>query len=124
MMAVNLEAVASYSSMRLVDSLAEGLAVGLFAAVLLRFSRRQNAATRFAIGFSALLAIAIGVARWPYPLTNESASALHVKNRRSTQCRARRCATSISLVFTGLTVRGWFCGARPFDHPGHEPVAL
>lgn len=59
MMAVNLEAIASYSSMRLVDSLAEGLAVCLFAALVLRLSRRQNAGTRFAIGFSALLAIAL-----------------------------------------------------------------
>src|SRR5207302_6603589 len=47
------------SSMRLVDSLAEGLAVCLFAALVLRLSRRQNAGTRFAIGFSALLAIAL-----------------------------------------------------------------
>src|SRR5690348_8041129 len=69
MMAVNLEAIASYSSMRLIDSLAEGLAVCLFAALLLRFSRRQNAGTRFVIGFSALLAIALmPLARglWPH----------------------------------------------------------
>lgn len=59
MMAVNLNAIASYSSMRLVDSLAEGFAVCLFAALVLRLLRRQNAGTRFAIGFSALLAIAL-----------------------------------------------------------------
>jgi len=80
-MAVNLEAVASYSSMRLVDSLAEGLAVGLFAAVLLRFSRRQNAGTRFAIGFSALLAIALlPFARglWPHSQVASAAPAVVV----------------------------------------------
>jgi beta-lactamase regulating signal transducer with metallopeptidase domain len=81
MMAVNLEAVASYSSMRLVDSLAEGLAVGLFAAVMLRFSRRQNAGTRFAIGFSALLAVALlPFARglWPHSQLASAAPAVVV----------------------------------------------
>src|SRR5437763_920043 len=81
MMAVNLEAMASYSSMRLVDSLAEGLAVGLFAALLLRFSRRQNAGTRFAIGFSALLAIALlSLARglWPHSRLSSAAPAVVV----------------------------------------------
>ncbi|HKU26371.1 MAG TPA: M56 family metallopeptidase [Candidatus Sulfotelmatobacter sp.] len=58
-MTLELHTIASYSSMRLIDSLAEGIFVGLFAAVLLRFARRQNAGTRFAIGFSALLAIAL-----------------------------------------------------------------
>jgi beta-lactamase regulating signal transducer with metallopeptidase domain len=81
MMAVNLEAVASYSSMRLVDSLAEGLAVCLFAALILRLSRRQNAGTRFAIGFAALLAIAVlPLARglWPHSQLASSAPAVVV----------------------------------------------
>lgn len=59
MSVLNLQAIASYSSMRLVDSLAEGLLVGLIAALMFRFARRQNAGTRFALGFSALLAIAL-----------------------------------------------------------------
>lgn len=59
MMALDLHAIASYSSMRLVDSLAEGLVVCFAAALLLRVARRQNAGTRFAIGFTALLAIAL-----------------------------------------------------------------
>lgn len=59
MMGVNLQSIASYSSMRLIDSLAEGFVVSLFVALVLRLSRRQNPATRFAIGFSALLAIAL-----------------------------------------------------------------
>jgi len=81
MMAVNLEAIASYSSMRLIDSLAEGLAVCLFAALLLRFSRRQNAGTRFVIGFSALLAIALmPLARglWPHSQLSSATPAVVV----------------------------------------------
>lgn len=58
-MALNLHAIASYSAMQLIDSLAEGFVVCLVAALLLRVARRQNAGTRFAIGFSALLAIAL-----------------------------------------------------------------
>jgi beta-lactamase regulating signal transducer with metallopeptidase domain len=68
MTALELHSIASYSSMRLIDSLAEGLVVGLFAAVLLRLARRQNAGTRFAIAFAALLALAmlpIARALWP-----------------------------------------------------------
>ena len=40
MAALDLQAIASYSSMRIIDSLAGGFLVCLFAAVLLRFSRR------------------------------------------------------------------------------------
>jgi beta-lactamase regulating signal transducer with metallopeptidase domain len=81
MTAVNLGAIASYSSMRLIDSLAEGLAVCLFAALILRLSRRQNAGTRFAIGFAALLAIAVlPLARglWPHSQLASSAPAVVV----------------------------------------------
>jgi beta-lactamase regulating signal transducer with metallopeptidase domain len=81
MMAVNLGAIASYSSLRLVDSLAEGLVICLFAALVLRLSRRQNAGTRFAIGFAALLAIAVlPLARglWPHSELVSSAPALVV----------------------------------------------
>lgn len=59
MPALELHAIARYSALRMIDSLAEGLVVAACAALLLRFSRRQNAGTRFAIGFSALLAIAV-----------------------------------------------------------------
>lgn len=68
MTALELQSIASYSSMRLIDSLAEGLGVALFAALLLRLARRQNAGTRFAIAFSALVAVAmLPIARtlWP-----------------------------------------------------------
>jgi len=59
MPSVELHAIAQYLDLRMIDSLAEGLVVGVCAALLLRFSRKQNAGTRFAIGFSALLAIAV-----------------------------------------------------------------
>jgi beta-lactamase regulating signal transducer with metallopeptidase domain len=54
-----LHAIAQYSALRIVDSLAEGTIIALFAALLLGLTRRQNAGTKFAIGFSALIAIAI-----------------------------------------------------------------
>jgi beta-lactamase regulating signal transducer with metallopeptidase domain len=57
--ALELHAIATYSALRLVDSLAEGLIVFLCVALLLRFLRRQSAGTRFALGFSALLTIAV-----------------------------------------------------------------
>jgi Zn-dependent protease with chaperone function len=57
--ASQLQVIASYSSLRLIDSMIEGLLLCLFAALLLRLMRRQDAATRFAIAFSALLAIAL-----------------------------------------------------------------
>jgi beta-lactamase regulating signal transducer with metallopeptidase domain len=78
-MTLQLQAIASYSSMRLIDSLAEGLFVALLAALLLRFSRRQNAGTRFAIGFSALLAIALLPllrSLWPHSRLSSAGPAL------------------------------------------------
>ncbi len=53
-----LHAIAQYSALRIVDTLAEGTVIALFAAALLRIARRQSAGTRFAIWFSALIAIA------------------------------------------------------------------
>lgn len=81
MAALELQAIASYSSMRLIDSLAGGAIVCLFAALLLRFARRQNAGTRFAIGFSALLAIALLPllkSVWPHSKLSSAAPALIV----------------------------------------------
>ncbi len=56
--ALDLQTVAQYSALRIVESLAEGTVTFGFAALLLRIVPRQNAGTRFAIWFSALLAIA------------------------------------------------------------------
>ena len=58
-MSASLDAIANVAALRFVDSIIEGTCVGVFAALLLRFSRRQNAATRFAVAFSALIAIAV-----------------------------------------------------------------
>jgi beta-lactamase regulating signal transducer with metallopeptidase domain len=57
--ALELHSIARYASLHLLDSLAQGTVIGGFAAVLLRLSRRQHASTRFAIGFWALIAIAV-----------------------------------------------------------------
>ena len=54
-----LHAIAQLTALKAVDSLIEGSFVALFAAVVLRVARRHNAGTRFAVCFSALIAIAI-----------------------------------------------------------------
>jgi len=59
MPALELHSIARYASVHLLDSLVQGTVIGGFAAVLLRLSRRQHASTRFAIGFWALIAIAV-----------------------------------------------------------------
>src|SRR5208282_4557902 len=65
--ALNLHAVAQFSAERMLNSLVEGMAIALFAWLLLqvissqkpqlRNSGRQNSGTRFAVWFLALLAI-------------------------------------------------------------------
>jgi len=57
--ALELHSIARYATVHLLDSLVQGTVIGGFAAVLLRLSRRQHAGTRFAIGFGALMAIAV-----------------------------------------------------------------
>ena len=59
MPALELHSIARYTSVHLLDSLVQGTVIGGLAAVLLRLSRRQHASTRFAIGFCALIAIAV-----------------------------------------------------------------
>lgn len=56
---LDVHAVAQYSALRILDSLVEGSLIGIFAAMVLRGVRRQSAGTRFAIWFSALVAIAL-----------------------------------------------------------------
>jgi beta-lactamase regulating signal transducer with metallopeptidase domain len=53
-----LETIAQFSATRIVDCLLEGTLIGLFAALVLRMSRRQSSGTRFAVWFAALMAIA------------------------------------------------------------------
>jgi beta-lactamase regulating signal transducer with metallopeptidase domain len=57
-MTLELQTIAQYSALRIVDSITEGTLVAAFAAIVYRLARRQSAGTRFAIWFSALIAIA------------------------------------------------------------------
>lgn len=59
MIALDLHAIAQMSSERMLNCLAEGIAIALFAGVLLRLAGRRNSGTRFAVWFCALLAIAV-----------------------------------------------------------------
>ena len=54
----DMTAIAQASALRVVDCLVEGTLITIFAALLLKLARRQNAGTRFAVWFSALMAIA------------------------------------------------------------------
>lgn len=54
----SLEAIAPVFSERMLNCLAEGLAIAVFAWVWLRVVGRQNSGTRFAVWFSALVTIA------------------------------------------------------------------
>jgi beta-lactamase regulating signal transducer with metallopeptidase domain len=56
--ALNLNELARISAGRMLNCTLEGIAIGLFAWVLLHIVGRRNASTRFAVWFSALLAIA------------------------------------------------------------------
>ena len=56
-MTVNLHTIAELLALRFVDCLAEGTVICLLAALALRLAPRQNAATRFTVWFSALIAI-------------------------------------------------------------------
>jgi beta-lactamase regulating signal transducer with metallopeptidase domain len=59
MTALNLHFIAQISVERLLNCLAEGIAIALFAWVLLRLIGRRNSGTRFAVWFCALVAIAV-----------------------------------------------------------------
>jgi beta-lactamase regulating signal transducer with metallopeptidase domain len=59
MTALNLHFVAQMSVERLLNCLVEGMAIALFAWVLLRLIGRRNSGTRFAVWFCALVAIAV-----------------------------------------------------------------
>src|ERR1700680_2634459 len=56
--ALALNQLARMSAESMLNCLLEGMTVGLFAWILLRRVGRQNSSTRFAVWFSALLAIA------------------------------------------------------------------
>jgi hypothetical protein len=54
----HFDAIAQMSAARIVDCLVEGTLVASFAALLLRVARRRNSGARFAVWFSALIAMA------------------------------------------------------------------
>ncbi|HSZ00505.1 MAG TPA: hypothetical protein VK788_13485, partial [Terriglobales bacterium] len=56
--ALNLNALARISAASMLNCILEGIAIGLFAWILLRVVGRRNSSTRFAVWFFALLAIA------------------------------------------------------------------
>ena len=56
--ALDVNAIAQASALRIVDCLVEGTLIAGFAAVVLWVVRRQSSATRFAVWFAALVAIA------------------------------------------------------------------
>ncbi|HEY4762356.1 MAG TPA: M56 family metallopeptidase [Candidatus Sulfotelmatobacter sp.] len=56
--AFNLHAIAQISALQIVDCLVQGTLIAIFFALMLGMARRQNADTRFAVWFSALMAIA------------------------------------------------------------------
>ena len=58
-MFVGFNTMAEVLALRLLDSLIEGTAIYVCAGLILRIVPRQNAATRFAVWFSALVAIAV-----------------------------------------------------------------
>lgn len=53
-----LNQLAQLSAERMLNGMIEGIAIGLFAWILLRIAGRRNSSTRFAVWFSALVAIA------------------------------------------------------------------
>ena len=56
--AFNLNAIARISAVQIVDCLVAGTLITIFAGLVLGVARRQNSGTRFAVWFSALMAIA------------------------------------------------------------------
>jgi beta-lactamase regulating signal transducer with metallopeptidase domain len=56
---LNLDELARIFAGRTLNSMLEGIAIGLFAWILLRLVGRRNSSTRFAVWFSALLAVAV-----------------------------------------------------------------
>src|SRR6202162_3533814 len=55
---IDLNAIALTSAVQIVDCLVEGTLIAIFAGLMLGVIRRKNSGTRFAVWFSALMAIA------------------------------------------------------------------
>src|ERR1700684_582039 len=82
--ALTLNQLARMSAESLLNCMLEGVAIGLFAWILLRLVGRRNSSTRFAVWFSALLAIAalpvLGVAASGSAQAGKVASAITIPN--------------------------------------------
>jgi beta-lactamase regulating signal transducer with metallopeptidase domain len=65
---VDWNAIAQASALQIVDCLVEGTLIAIFAGLVLGAARRQNSGTRFAVWFSALVAIATVplLGGWPH----------------------------------------------------------
>jgi beta-lactamase regulating signal transducer with metallopeptidase domain len=59
MIVMNWQTIATLSVGRMLNWIVVGIAMALFAEILLRLARRRNSGTRFAVWFSALLGIAL-----------------------------------------------------------------
>jgi beta-lactamase regulating signal transducer with metallopeptidase domain len=57
--AFSLHAIAQTSAVQIVDCMVQGTLIAIFSGLMLGMARRQNSGTRFALWFSALMAIAI-----------------------------------------------------------------
>ena len=69
--ALALHAIAQFSTLRIIDSLVEGSVIAGLGALVLRMTPRKNAAARFTVWFSTLLAIAglpLIAASTPHPI--------------------------------------------------------
>ena len=77
--AFNLSVIAQTSAVQLVNCLVEGTLVAIFAGSLLGVARRHNSGTRFAVWFSALMAIAalplVGGSWWSHAASDPVATA-------------------------------------------------
>lgn len=76
---IGLNAIAQTSAVQIVDCLVEGTLIAIFAGLMLIVIRRKNSGTRFAVWFSALMAIAtlppLGDAWWSHASNISAASA-------------------------------------------------
>jgi beta-lactamase regulating signal transducer with metallopeptidase domain len=73
--ALGLHAIAQFSALRILDSLIEGSVIAGLGALILRVTPRQNAAARFTVWFSTLVAIAAMplIAAWtPHRIISEA----------------------------------------------------
>src|SRR5579872_3079416 len=82
LIAIDWNAIAQTSAAQVVDCLVEGTLIAIFAWLVLGMARRQNSGTRFAVWFSALMAIAVlpffGLSAWSHGSGPSSSPAITV----------------------------------------------